>query len=304
LFALVDGGLRGVYRGFSLAQLADLARLGQPVATGMATTKDPDTASCHKTTSAPDAPRDRLPKASLVAALETFAALATAYADGSEADLAGDREAEETVRAIVEKLDGFARKRNAEAEPRVMLAVMNGLRDVYAHVRAVAEGKLTPKRVRYGTTWGTAEDRRTEIWKVIAPWIPDFTEDELAHVDLTADEIRQRQGSKLAAQSVVAFLFDKGSTSKSGEGRAQRGRMLRNWERKGIAPAGEEERENPAPKVFGSPLSIKKTMRFTIEALGASSASAQAIIDEHERVTRERRHEVAAELIAKLEPKP
>lgn len=99
-------------------------------------------------------------------------------------------------------------------------------------VRAAAESTLkAARKVPVARTLELTEARRTELWQVIAPWLPDFTEGELGQVHLTAEETRQRQGPKLAAQSVVALLFDKGITSKTDQDRAQRGRMLRNWKR-------------------------------------------------------------------------
>lgn len=292
-------------------QLAGLAWLGHPVATGMATTNKPKTASDTPTTSPEVEPPKRIPRPSLLAALDTFAALVTAYAEASDADLAADREAEAAVRAIVEKLDAFAEKRNAAGEPRVMLAIMDGLTDLYASVRAMAERQA--KEPSSAHLRGEEEEkeevkRQTEIrhmllWEVIAPWLADFTEDELPHVDLSAEEIRKLQGPKLAAQSIVAFLFDKGRSAKTDHGRSHRGRMLRNWERDGVIPAGEDQRENPAPHIFGSTLSLEKTIAFAVEAVCGAAVSPQGLINEHRQATRQRREEIRAELVAELESK-
>lgn len=255
--------------------LADLGGLGQPVATGMATTKTKartrkagqDAAARPMATAAP-----RLDPATLASALETFAALAACYADASDEDLANDVVATAAVRSIVECLDTFAAARNALVEQRVMLAIMNRLRKVYAKVRL---NNGHPREDQADDSWDearwdTREERREYLWKMLAVRLGDFTHDELPLVDLTAEEIRKRGGAKMAAQSVVAYLFDKGRQARKEDGRARQGRTLRLWEVAGVHPADHENIGTVAPRVFGVTLSRLKTLEFAMRALGRS----------------------------------
>ena len=154
---------------------------------------------------------ERLTKDALLLTLARLAALAAAYADASDEQLAADPRLHAALRSAETILAEHVRERVAGHDARAVDGAGRVLRGVYTRVLANAAGESSPdgpssRRTWHEGAWYTDEQRRAVLERAFERWLPGLSPADVASADLTAAELRERGGTAPAADEMATKL--------------------------------------------------------------------------------------------------
>lgn len=150
-------------------------------------------------------------KEELRTALSCFAALAAAYAEAPDAEIADDKEADAALRAMTELVSDFAKKRADAAHARALAAATAGLRNVYARLQTKVTSDVerdgpSSRKTWHEGAWHTDEERRAVVGRLLSRWFPGIAAAAIAGADLSVAEIEAHGGAREAAEKIVGAI--------------------------------------------------------------------------------------------------